>query len=357
MNNTAFPAVTLKPDAEERRQIKKRYSLTALIIIINTVIFNAFGYGIPIIACMILGGGFGYDAYRAGAEVIHDHELLVTILSIFPPILSETISIILGAKLLKINLLKLSANRDGYSGGTVVKLIILTSGLQFVMSMAAAVIQLALDKIGLKGATVDLSPTTALSANLLTVFYACLLGPVLEELLYRGVILQSMRKYNERFAIILSALIFGLMHQNYQQFIVAFSIGIPMAIVTIKYNSVIPSIFAHIFLNTSAMVQTYLFQYLIPGFYDNASSESLFLDVSSLSSSAMAAMIATAIIRYGILIAAIVVGIISLVKGGNTKIPTPAGKSRALPVFVTVPLWWVIFAMYAFLTFVMPFMR
>ena len=173
--------------------------------------------------------------------------------------------------------------------------------------------------------------------------------------MYRGVLLQSMRKYNERFAIILSALIFGLMHQNYQQFIVAFSIGIPMAMIAVKYNSVIPTIFAHMFVNTTAMVQTYFVQYAVPEIFDDASELSSAIDFSSLNGGTIAVLIILMLARFGILIAALVVGIISLVKGGNMKVPTPAGKSRAMPIFVTAALWWVIFAAYLYLTFIRPF--
>ena len=352
INNTVRQPVSVIPDMEERRQIRKKYNLTALIIIINMIIFNVLGNGAIIIACMILGGGFNFEAYRAGTEILYEHELLTAVLSFTPAVLSETTSVILGIKLLKINLRRLSSNREGYGGITVVKLIILSLGMQFVLSVIVAIIDFLLSENGLSSATVDLSPTTSLPANLLTVFYACLLGPVLEELLYRGVLLQSMRKYNERFAIILSALIFGLMHQNYQQFFVTFLVGIPLAVVTIKYNSLVPSIFAHIFLNTNAMLQTYLIQYFAPELF-NASEE---IDIASISGSAMALMIAILLVRFALLIAALAVGIVSLVKGGNMKVPTPAGKARAIPIFATAALWWVIFAAYLFLTFIRPFM-
>ena len=357
MNNTLRPAVTVVPDKEERRQIRKKYNLAALVIIINIIIFNIIVSGAIIIVCMALGGGFGFEAYRAGSKLLYQRPFLDALLSYSIPIISETVSIIVGVKLFRINLKKLAFNRDGYSGGTAVKLITITLGIQFVFSMLITIIQSILEnRFGLRSATADLTPVASLPANLLTIFYACLLGPVLEELLYRGILLQSMRKYNERFAIILSALIFGLMHQNYQQAIPAFAMGIPLAIVTIKYNSIIPAIFAHIFANTTAIVQTYLIQYIDPDFFNAASSGSMDMELSSLSTPLIAVMFIVALLRIGFLIAAVVVGIISLVKGGNMKVPTPAGKSRAFPVFVTAVLWWVVFAAYLFLTFIRPFM-
>lgn len=355
MNYAAPMQITVKPDKEERRQIRKKYNLAALVIIINMVLFNVLGRGVIIIVCMAFGGGFNFEAYREGAKILMEHELLRTLLSCMPPIISEVTAILIGIKIFKINIKDLSSNREGYGGGTVAKLITLCLGLQLAASFIAAIIQAVLNKFGLNGETVDLSATTSFSANIILSFYACLLGPVLEELLYRGVLLQSMRKYSERFAIFLSALIFGLMHQNYQQFILGFLLGIPLAMITIKYNSLIPSIFTHIFVNTTGMLSTYLLQYACPELYEAAISGDT-PDLAALTGTGMISMILIVLFRFGFLIAALIVGIISLAKGGNMKRPTPAGKSRALPILVTSIPWWIVFAAYIYLAFVSPFL-
>ncbi len=340
------PTVTVIPDPEERRQIRRKYSRTALILLLNMAIFNILGE----LAAVLVYAMFG------DAAADPSHETVITLLSILPPILSETVSIILGAKLLGINFKRLTANRENYSGATVAKLITLCIGLQFAASIIAAVIQALLELVGLKGATPDLSATTSFTANILMSFYACILGPVLEELLYRGVLLQSMRKYNERFAIILSALIFGLMHQNYQQFILGFMLGIPLAIVTIKYDSLIPSIFTHIFVNTTGMLSTYLMQYFAPEFYDAALNGGE-ADISSIGGAGMAVILLTVLFRIAFLIAGIVVGIVSIVKGGNMKRPTPAGRSRGLPVLVRSVPWLIALVLYCYLAFIAPFLN
>ena len=356
INNTVRPAVTVKPDQQERRQIRKRYNLAALIIIINTVILNGIGKGVIIITCMILGGGFDFESYMAGKQILVGRPVLLEILSCAPVILSETVSILLGMKLLKVDMKKLVSNREGYGMGTMAKLITLSFGIQFAAVIIVTIIQSILDSAGLSGATIDLVPTSSFAADLIMIFYVCILGPILEEMLYRGIILQSMRKYSERFAIFLSALIFGLMHQNYQQCIPAIAIGIPLAMIAVKYNSIIPSIFTHIFLNSASMLQLYLIQYINPGFYEAASADASSIDLSAIDGATMAVLMLNMLIRIAFLIAALVVGIVSLVKGGNMKTPTPAGKSRALPVFVTAALWWVVFAAYLFLTFIEPFL-
>lgn len=344
--------VTVIPDRDERRQIRKRYNLAALVLIVNIVILNLVSAGAYALICMVCGGGFGAEAYKKGAEIFSSNELASTLFSCLTPIISETAAILIGIKILKLDFKPL-ATRDGYGGGTVMKLITLSLGLQTAAAFIAQIIKLMLEKIGLQSAAPDLSATTSFLANAILYFYACLLGPVLEELLYRGVLLQSMRKYNERFAIFLSAAIFGLMHQNYQQFVLGFLIGIPLAVVAIKYNSLIPSILTHIVVNTSGMLLNCLLQYTAPEYYEAALRGDT-QNISLPDGAGMAVFALMALFRFGFLIAAFVVGIVSLVKGNNMTRPTPAGKARTR-VFAAAALWWIVFAVYIALNFVVPF--
>lgn len=334
---TAPAPVAVKPDKEERRQIRKKYNLTAAVLLINIFIFNG----------LAIGSNFFADS------PVWKSEFFSTAFSCCVPIISEITAIIVGIKLLGLDFKPL-ATRDGFNGGTMFKLVILAVGLQTAASIIASFVTMFLKAFGIEPVQVDLSATTSLPANLLMYFYACLLGPVLEELLYRGVLLQSMRKYNERFAIFLSAAIFGLMHQNYQQFILGFLIGIPLAVVTIKSGSIVPAIFTHIIVNTSGMFFNCWMQYSDPEFFNSALKGTT--DAATMSDFSTA-FVVTLIFRIAVMIAALVVGIIVLVKGGNMSRPTPAGKARTMPVFVTAALWWVIFILYAFLNFILPFVR
>ena len=328
--------ISVIPDKEERKQIRKKYNIAAAVLLVNIVIFNG----------LALGSAF------FGDSPVWNSEFFSTAFSCCVPIISEITAIIVGIKVLGVDFKPL-ITRNGFNGGTVLKLMTLALGLQTAASIIASIIASVLKSFGLEPRPVDLSATESLPANLLMYFYACLLGPVLEELLYRGVLLQSMRKYNERFAIFLSAAIFGLMHQNYQQFILGFLIGIPLAVVTIQSGSIVPAIFTHIVVNTSGMFFNCWIQYSDPDFFRAAlegAEETMAMPDFS------AAFICTLLFRIAIMLAALVVGIVVLVKGGNMSRPTPAGKARTMPVFVTAAAWWVIFLVYAFLNFVLPFM-
>ena len=81
-----------------------------------------------------------------------------------------------------------------------------------------------------------------------------IIGPVLEELLFRGAITKALlQQYSPTKAILLSALLFGVFHINPAQILPAFLIGILFAWTYYKTASLIPCILMHV-LNNSLSV-------------------------------------------------------------------------------------------------------
>jgi membrane protease YdiL (CAAX protease family) len=78
--------------------------------------------------------------------------------------------------------------------------------------------------------------------------YASVLAPVWEELLFRGWILRTLRPYGKRFAILGSAVLFGLFHGNLLQTPYALLVGLLLGYVTVEY-SLFWSIALHTFNN------------------------------------------------------------------------------------------------------------
>lgn len=99
---------------------------------------------------------------------------------------------------------------------------------------------------------VDLAGSVSKTA--LTVLYICILGPVTEELLFRGFALKNLSRVSQRFGILMTALLFALTHENLTQFLFAFPLGILLAYITIRHDSLTPAIITHICVNTAAML-------------------------------------------------------------------------------------------------------
>ncbi len=84
--------------------------------------------------------------------------------------------------------------------------------------------------------------------------YTCIIAPITEEMLYRGMLLKVFSRASQRFGIFTTALFFGIAHGNIAQFILAFILGMFLAHITLKHNSIVPAIVVHIFVNTMSTV-------------------------------------------------------------------------------------------------------
>ena len=78
---------------------------------------------------------------------------------------------------------------------------------------------------------------------------------VTEEMFFRGVLLNGFqRNYSEKKAILISSLIFGIIHLNPWQFVTAFIIGLVMAWVYINTKSILLCIYMHLFNNVIVVI-------------------------------------------------------------------------------------------------------
>lgn len=86
-----------------------------------------------------------------------------------------------------------------------------------------------------------------------------LLIPVVEELVFRGVIFRVLRRWIPfLWAMILSAVSFGVYHGNLVQFVYAGLCGILLAYLYEKYHSIHAPILSHVAMNTVAIILTQL---------------------------------------------------------------------------------------------------
>lgn len=86
-----------------------------------------------------------------------------------------------------------------------------------------------------------------------------IMGPIFEEILFRGLILGELKKITKvQLAIILQAVLFGVYHMNVIQGVFAAIIGLALGYVYDKYDSIIASMLLHITINTSSVIIGYI---------------------------------------------------------------------------------------------------
>lgn len=101
----------------------------------------------------------------------------------------------------------------------------------------------------------NMSVGLATTGNLFLMIVATgIMGPIAEEITFRHFILQPNRRVSEKYAIIVSAISFGIMHGNIIQGTYTFLLGLLFAREDIKENNLLPSIIMHITINTSSVL-------------------------------------------------------------------------------------------------------
>lgn len=93
----------------------------------------------------------------------------------------------------------------------------------------------------------------------LNLIIVALLPAVVEEFIFRGLIFNGYKRRNPFKAVILSAVLFGLVHMNINQFSYAFVIGVIFALLAYATGSLIPSITAHFLINGTSVVMAHFY--------------------------------------------------------------------------------------------------
>lgn len=100
--------------------------------------------------------------------------------------------------------------------------------------------------------TYNMNPVNNLfeSLNPVVILYVSVLGPVIEEYIFRWKLLNRLRPLGEKAAILFSALMFGLMHGNLSQILYATAIGVVLGYVSVKTGRLKYNCILHIMVNS-----------------------------------------------------------------------------------------------------------
>lgn len=126
---------------------------------------------------------------------------------------------------------------------------------------------------------------------------------IVEEFIFRGLIFHGFKKCNPFWAIIVSALLFGMMHMNLNQFLYAFAMGIMFALMTYATNSMWPSMLMHFIYNAQSVVLSHLITKYASDMLETTETVTATGEVNTV------AMINSFIIVYGGLLLIVILGI------------------------------------------------
>ena len=138
--------------------------------------------------------------------------------------------------------------RDSLGPGRFFRSYLAGLGLMYLVNLATLAL---MGLVGLlRGQTVE-NPVDNMADYplVLNLLLGCVIAPVCEEYLFRGLLLNRLRPYGERFAVWASALCFGLFHGNFSQFFYACAIGVLFAGVVLKTGRLRQAMLLHALIN------------------------------------------------------------------------------------------------------------
>ncbi len=137
--------------------------------------------------------------------------------------------------------------------GDTVKYTLAAMGFVYVFNLLLSFMNINLSMFGFQNKTSDYGSTSGTVENIIYFIAIAVVPPIIEEFLFRGAILGSLRKHGDALAIVVSAVMFGFAHSNFIQTPVTFLTGLVLAYLTVKTNSLIPAIIIHFVNNGSAV--------------------------------------------------------------------------------------------------------
>ena len=114
-------------------------------------------------------------------------------------------------------------------------LLMLTIGCQLAASVGAILLELLLSAIDLS-AQASIESATSQPDTFSMFLYVGVFAPVFEELIFRGFIMQSLKPFGKKFAILGAAILFGLFHGNLFQSPYALLVGLVLGYAAMEYS-------------------------------------------------------------------------------------------------------------------------
>ncbi len=115
------------------------------------------------------------------------------------------------------------------------KCMVIFMGIQVPIVLMDMAVESGLNQFGYT-AEGGMEMATSGSLTITMFLYSSLVGPIVEELIYRGFVMRSLEKYGKSFAIVVSSIFFGVMHQNLVQSVFAIIAGLILGYVAMNYS-------------------------------------------------------------------------------------------------------------------------
>lgn len=119
---------------------------------------------------------------------------------------------------------------------TFAKLFALQLMVQFFFVILTNIIEMVLNSMELSMEPLIRLATQDYEQSILMILYTGIIGPVAEEIVYRGFLLRGLEQYGKVFALVLTSVMFGLAHSTPLQLVFTIPAGFLFAYAAIEYS-------------------------------------------------------------------------------------------------------------------------
>ena len=147
---------------------------------------------------------------------------------------------------------------------TITAMLLITLGMIFGLSELNNIFVAFLEDLGF-----TLTEITLLDKNLLNVVcvivFVCIIPAIVEEMMFRGAILKSLKNTGEVFAILFSGFLFSIFHMNPQQTIYQFIVGVLYALIVLRGGDWTLTAISHLINNLFVVLNYYFIKFYPTG--------------------------------------------------------------------------------------------
>ena len=234
----------LEKKKNEKKKIRKLGLLTGGAILTNLLLQNVF-----IIALNVLGCYERYldnPVFQIGADIIFSVSCMLVPFLLFGNAMKKEAGIE--------DFIRLNPSHD-----FILSLLAIPAGLCFCMAanIVTSYVVIFLEGFGITLSSPEIANPEGAFGFFLSVMRVSVVAALVEELAFRGCLMQPLRKFGDGFAVAMAACAFGLMHGNLIQAPFALISGLGLGYITVKCGTVWPAVAVHAINNFISTVASY----------------------------------------------------------------------------------------------------
>jgi len=146
------------------------------------------------------------------------------------------------------------AEHPPVSKSTTMKVVLAGAFLCLMGNFATVLLSAFANRLGYDFTGPENTPSENTIGLLFMTFASAIIPGICEELFMRGMIMQPLRRYGDRFALVASAFLFAALHQNMVQAPMAFCAGLALGWATMKTGTLWAAIFIHVWNNAASTI-------------------------------------------------------------------------------------------------------